>query len=87
MCGPTGIGVLYGKYNLLDKMEPIEFGGDMADTVRRDSQTYKVPPYKFETGTPIIAGAIGLAEACRYLDKIGFDFIKFLAPKFRRGIA
>ena len=75
MCGPTGIGVLYGKYELLDKMNPIEFGGDMADTVRRDFQTYKVPPYKFETGTPIIAGAIGLAAACKYLDNIGFDFI------------
>ena len=85
MCGPTGIGVLYGKYHLLDKMDPIEFGGDMADTVRRDSQTYKVPPYKFETGTPIIAGAIGLAEACKYLDNIGFDNIikqeKYLRDK------
>ncbi|MCR5349948.1 MAG: cysteine desulfurase [Acholeplasmatales bacterium] len=86
MCGPTGIGILYGKYNLLDKMPPIEFGGDMADTVRRDSQTYKVPPYKFETGTPIIAGAIGLAEACRYLDKIGFDFI-VKQEKYLRDLA
>lgn len=86
MCGPTGIGVLYGKYELLDKMEPIEFGGDMADTVRRDSQTYKVPPYKFETGTPIIAGAIGLAEACKYLDNIGFDNI-IKQEKYLRDIA
>ena len=75
MCGPTGIGVLYGKYELLEKMNPIEFGGDMADTVRCDSQTYKLPPYRFETGTPNVAGAIGLAEACRYLNEIGFDYI------------
>ena len=75
MCGPTGIGVLYGKYELLEKMDPIEFGGDMADTVKTDSQTYKLPPYKFETGTPNVAGAIGLAEACRYIESIGFDFI------------
>ncbi len=75
LCGPTGIGVLYGKKKLLDNMDPIEFGGDMADTVRRDSQTYKATPYKFETGTPIIAGAIGLAEACQYLEKIGLDNI------------
>ena len=75
LCGPTGIGVLYGKKELLDNMEPIEFGGDMADTVRKDYQTYKATPYKFETGTPIIAGAIGLAEACKYLSSIGLDNI------------
>ena len=75
LCGPTGIGVLYGKYDLLEKMNPIEFGGDMADTVKKDSQTYKLPPYKFETGTPNVAGAIGLAEACKYIGEIGFDFI------------
>ena len=75
MCGPTGIGVLYGKYELLEKMDPIEFGGDMADTVRLTSQTYKLPPYRFETGTPNVAGAIGLAAACKYIESIGFDFI------------
>ena len=75
MCGPTGIGVLYGKRKLLEKMPPIEFGGDMADTVTKNSQTYKDTPYKFETGTPIIAGAIGLSEAFNYLNKIGFDNI------------
>ena len=75
LCGPTGIGVLYGKKALLDKMPPIEFGGDMADTVRKDMQTYKATPYKFETGTPIIAGAIGLAAACKYLKQIGLDNI------------
>lgn len=76
LCGPTGIGVLYGKRELLNSMPPVEFGGDMADTVSKDMQTYKSAPYKFETGTPIIASAIGLAEACKYLEKIGLDNIK-----------
>ena len=83
LCGPTGIGVLYGKKSLLEKMPPIEFGGDMADTVLLDSQTYKAAPYKFETGTPIIAGAIGLAAACKYLDEIGFDNIVEQERKLR----
>ena len=75
LCGPTGIGVLYGKKHLLEKMPPIEFGGDMADTVEKYNMTYKSAPYKFETGTPIVAGAIGLAKACQYLDEIGLDNI------------
>lgn len=75
MCGPTGIGVLYGKKALLDKMNPVEFGGDMADEVELDSATYKDSPYKFETGTPIIAEAIALGDACEYLTSIGFDNI------------
>ena len=75
MCGPTGVGVLYGKYHLLDKMDPIEFGGDMADEVYKDSQTYKAVPHKFETGTPIIAGVIGLGRAVEFLDEIGLDEI------------
>ena len=75
MCGPTGVGVLYGKKELLDEMEPIEFGGDMADEVFSSYATYKDAPYKFETGTPIIAEAIALAEACLYLEKVGFDYI------------
>lgn len=75
LCGPTGIGVLYGKKELLAKMPPIEFGGDMADTVTTKSMTYKDAPYKFETGTPIIASAIGLAKACEFLNEIGLDNI------------
>ena len=75
MCGPTGIGVLYGKKKILDVMNPIEFGGDMADEVFSDYATYKDSPYKFETGTPIIAEAIALADACLYLDSVGFDYI------------
>ncbi len=76
MCGPTGIGVLYGKSKLLNQMEPIDFGGDMADVVTLDSQTYKDAPYKFETGTPPIAEAIGLGRACDFLDSIGLEEIK-----------
>ncbi len=75
MCGPTGIGVLYGKYNLLKEMEPIEFGGDMIDYVGLNEVTYKDPPYKFETGTPIIASAIGLGRAIDYIKAIGFKDI------------
>lgn len=84
LCGPTGIGVLYGKSNLLELMPPIEFGGDMADVVTTTSQTYKASPYKFETGTPIIASALGLAEACKYIDAIGFDNIIFQERKLRK---
>jgi len=75
MCGPTGIGVLYGKKALLDNMDPLEYGGDMNDNVEKFDVTVKDTPYKFETGTPPIAEAIGLAEAVRYLKKIGFEKI------------
>lgn len=90
MLGPTGIGVLYGKKKLLDSMDPIEFGGDMADEVSKDMQTYKATPYKFETGTPIIAGAIGLGRAVELLDSIGLDNIAaheaHLAAEARRRL-
>lgn len=76
MCGPTGIGVLYGKYELLQKMDPIEFGGDMIDYVYLHDVTFKDAPYKFETGTPLIASAIGLSKAIDYLKAIGFDNIR-----------
>lgn len=83
MCGPTGIGVLYGKYELLQAMDPIEFGGDMIDYVYLHEATYKDAPYKFESGTPIIAGAIGLGAAIDYLENIGFDFITSQEKKIR----
>ncbi len=76
MCGPTGIGVLYGKYHLLQEMEPVEFGGDMIDHVELHDVAFKDAPYKFETGTPLIASAIGLGTAIDYIKKIGFDFIQ-----------
>ncbi|MCV6009166.1 aminotransferase class V-fold PLP-dependent enzyme, partial [Enterococcus faecalis] len=75
MLGPTGIGVLFGKRELLQKMEPIEFGGDMIDFVSKYDATWAHLPTKFEAGTPLIAQAIGLAEAIRYLERIGFDAI------------
>ncbi|MCL6515709.1 cysteine desulfurase [Alicyclobacillus sp.] len=76
MCGPTGIGVLYGKRALLEEMEPTYFGGEMIDVVELYEATWKEPPWKFEGGTPIIAGAIGLGAAVDYLTQIGMDEIR-----------
>lgn len=76
MCGPTGIGVLYGKKDLLNNMEPIEFGGNMIDTVELYDSTWKDSPARFEAGTPIIAGAIGLGAAIDFLEDIGMDVIE-----------
>lgn len=75
MCGPTGIGVLYGKQILLEKMDPIEFGGEMIDFVHHDHSTWTELPWKFEAGTPNIAGAIALGSAIDYLTEIGMDNI------------
>ncbi|KGT38444.1 cysteine desulfurase [Weizmannia sp. CD-2023] len=75
MCGPTGIGVLYGKKALLEEMEPLEYGGEMIDFVGLYDSTWKELPWKFEGGTPIIAGAIGLGEAIDFLEEIGLDEI------------
>ncbi len=68
--GPTGIGILYGKKEFLEKMPPHKGGGDMILSVRFDRTIYNDLPYKFEAGTPNIAGAIGLAEAIKYIDDI-----------------
>lgn len=71
MCGPTGIGVLYGKYNLLKKLNTILTGGGMnARFNENEIESYELPPLKFEAGTPNIAGALGLAKACEYLNNI-----------------
>ncbi len=75
MCGPTGIGVLYGKSSLFAGMPPVEFGGDMADDVNLYDMTFKEAPYRFETGTPIIADAIGLGKAVEYISGIGLEEI------------
>lgn len=75
MCGPTGIGVLYGKKRLLEQMEPVEFGGEMIDFVGLYESTWKELPWKFEGGTPIIAGAIGLGAAIDFLEQVGLDHI------------
>ncbi len=75
MCGPTGIGALYGKVELLEKMDPVEYGGEMIDHVDLYESTWKEIPHKFEGGTPIIAGAIGLGAAIDFLESIGMDAI------------
>ncbi|ARF69028.1 cysteine desulfurase [Paenibacillus larvae] len=75
MCGPTGIGVLYGKQTLLEQMEPVEFGGEMIDFVDLYNSSWKELPWKFEGGTPIIAGAVGLAAAIDFLEDIGMEVI------------
>lgn len=75
MCGPTGIGVLYGKRHWLEQMEPVEFGGEMIDFVNLFDSTWKELPWKFEAGTPNIAGAIALGAAVDYLNEIGMDNI------------
>ncbi|MGG4220377.1 cysteine desulfurase [Paenibacillus jamilae] len=75
MCAPTGIGALYGKKALLENMEPVEFGGEMIDDVGLYESTWKELPWKFEGGTPIIAGAVGLGAAIDFLESIGLDAI------------
>ncbi|MFL2072587.1 SufS family cysteine desulfurase [Marinilactibacillus psychrotolerans] len=89
MLGPTGIGVLYGKRALLEQTEPIEFGGEMIDFVEEQDSTWKELPWKFEAGTPNIAGAIGLAAAIHYLNNIGMEnimqhereIVEYIMPK------
>jgi len=76
MCGPTGIGVLYGKKALLNDMEPVEFGGEMIDFVGLYDSTWKELPWKFEGGTPIIAGAVALGAAIDFLNEIGLNEIE-----------
>src|SRR5699024_8480355 len=75
MGAPTGIGVLYGKQSLLEDMEPVEFGGEMIDFVNLYDSTWKELPWKFEGGTPIIAGAVGLGAAIDFLNEVGMDNI------------
>lgn len=75
MFGPTGFGILFGKYKYLKKMSPIEYGGDMIDVVEKYEATTKDAPYKFETGTPPIAEAIAFKEAIKYIESIGYDRI------------
>lgn len=73
--GPTGIGVLYGKYDILEKMPPYQYGGDMVNIVTYQSTTYDVPPARFEAGTPAIVQAIGLAKALEYMMNLGMENI------------
>lgn len=91
MLAPTGIGVLYGKEELLEQMKPREFGGEMIDFVSEQSASWKELPWKFEAGTPNIAGAIGLGAAIDYLEEIGMaaveaherELIAYVLPKLQ----
>jgi cysteine desulfurase/selenocysteine lyase len=76
MLGPTGIGVLHAKRNLLDEMEPVLGGGDMIKSVQYDSCSWNDPPWKFEAGTPNIAGGIGFGAAIDYLESIGMKAVR-----------
>ncbi len=78
MYGPTGIGVLWGRYDLLAAMPPWQGGGDMIETVTFEGSTWAAPPARFEAGTPHIAGAIGLAEAAEFLMGLGLDHVASL---------
>ncbi len=73
MYGPMGIGVLYGKYKLLEAMPPYQGGGDMIRSVTFEKTQYNTLPYKFEAGTPDVAGAIGLGAAIKYLNNVGIE--------------
>ena len=75
LCGPTGIGILYGKAGLLERMQPFKGGGDMILSVTFEKTTYNSIPHKFEAGTPPIAAAIGLGAAVDYLSELGMDAI------------
>jgi cysteine desulfurase/selenocysteine lyase len=75
MCGPTGIGALWGRKELLEAMPPFNGGGEMIDQVWADRSTYAKPPARFEAGTPHIAGAVGLAAAIEFLESVGMEAI------------
>lgn len=76
MYSPLGVGVLYGKKELLEKMPPFLYGGDMIEYVYEQDATFSPPPTKFEAGTQNVAGAVGLASAIKYIKKIGYDEIE-----------
>ena len=76
LCGPTGIGMLYGKKEWLEKLPPYQGGGEMISEVTFENTTYAELPNKFEAGTPNIVGAIGFGFALDYLNEIGFDDIE-----------
>ncbi len=76
MLGPTGVGVLWGRYELLEKMSPYQYGGEMISKVTLDHTEYKKPPHKFEAGTPHIAGVIALKTAIQYVEYVGYENIR-----------
>lgn len=73
MLGPTGVGCLWGRYDLLEQLPPVLTGGSMIETVRMEKSTYAAPPQRFEAGTMMVSQVIGLAAACDYLDALGMD--------------
>jgi cysteine desulfurase/selenocysteine lyase len=75
MCGPTGVGILWGRRDLLEAMPPYQGGGEMIDRVERDHSTWAALPHKFEAGTPDIAGAVGLGAAVDFLRELGVERI------------
>ena len=75
MLGPMGIGVIYGKEKILERMPPFLMGGDMIEYVEEQNTTFAELPHKFEAGTPNVEGAVGLAKAIDYLNEIGLDNI------------
>ncbi len=81
MLGPTGTGLLYGKMEWLHKMEPYQGGGEMIERVTFEKTTYAPPPFKFEAGTPNIAGFIGLEAAMQYIQRIGYDAMRMQEEK------
>ncbi|PMD73895.1 cysteine desulfurase [Companilactobacillus nuruki] len=89
MMGPMGIGVLYGKYDLLKSMSPNQYGGEMIDSVKKYHSTWADVPFKFEAGTQNVAGVIGLSKAIDYLNDIGMkniskyenELVKYILPK------
>ena len=92
MCGPTGIGVLYGRAEVLGSLPPWQGGGEMIVSVTLEKSSFKKPPHRFEAGTPNIAGAIGLAAAIDYIEKIGraaifehdSELTRYALERFRR---
>lgn len=90
LCGPTGLGVLYGKKELLEKIDPAEFGGHMIDEVTKTSVTYKEPPYKFEAGTMPIAEMFAAGATVDFISSIGIEKIEertqYLAEMAREGL-
>jgi cysteine desulfurase/selenocysteine lyase len=75
MCGPTGIGVLWGRKALLEEMSPYQGGGEMISIVERDGSTWAEVPHKFEAGTPNIAGAVGAAAAVDFMEQLGYEAV------------
>ena len=82
--GPTGIGVLYGKYDLLAQMPPYQYGGDMIEHVSFEETTFAMPPARFEAGTPAIAQAVGLAASLQYLMQFDFSAIETYEAELTR---